>query len=463
MEEYPLELDSRKAGGGSWTESKREDFLTVVRGILQQCRFLVVFIVTTHHEKSSDLDYMFDANILGHPRIKEIKCNPVSNTLMKKALTRIARAEGVNCSASLIQDLVDGSKGDLRGAIHALQFQALGEERMPVMPKGRTRKRKGRGKKAKPTEPKHSDSLVGVRDAKYSVFHSLGKILHAKEGVGPEAVVDRGQFDPVLFTEFLHHNFHSYLPGQDIESISEALDYMGDAELLAQASTAKYGNSSSAVPEMYSASVASRGFLAVKSKRQAELDLLPEDQKPKPDKTHKKNRFGKPQHKLRGFLGPLSGKVSRFRDARCRQLQCLFSSSPPPQFSCSSKPSSSSSSSSSSPSPSSSLEEDIDWDRMPLSAGSSFRGSDTSLHLDVLPFVPYCIATREHRNHLTQAHWNALRGLVVYPGKYDVCDTKRKCSTMPSVLSRGSIFATPVACDNVVTPEQAKWDDIDDS
>lgn len=82
------------------------------------CSFIVVLVVSDHHEGSSDVDKLFDAEILSSPKLARIRstgcyccvfthgllacsCNPVSNTGLKKALDRVVRLACSCCVVSV--------------------------------------------------------------------------------------------------------------------------------------------------------------------------------------------------------------------------------------------------------------------------------------------------------------------------------------------------------------------------
>jgi hypothetical protein len=196
-----------------------------------------------------------------------------------------------------------------------------------------------------------SGSELGVahRDEQFSIFHALGKILYGKASIGPradklalqmamatakrvwqktnaptlrtpETIVDCADMTPTRIVDWLHQNFHGYLPQTDgefddvmmqtqtkatgLEDISNVLDLLGDADLLADASRSQgYGNSTSAVPEQFASSVASRAYLHT---RYAQVRTLAEDAKVALLAIHKASHSN--------LSGPLSTRMRKVKE-----------------------------------------------------------------------------------------------------------------------------------------------------
>lgn len=278
----------------------QEQFREVIRDVLQSSQYLVVFVVSSHHEKNNDLLQIFGEDLMANPKVAHISCNPIAPTGIAKALERVIQGEQLAVSDSIVDQLVQNSNGDVRNAIHSLQFEALG---VPIgKPPSKPRKRKT--KKASPLE--EGRKALGLRDVNYSIFHSLGKILHAKAGVDPEQLVDNSEMNDMSFTEYLHQNYMDYLPMDDLPRIEEMLEIFGDADILAQAANQRFGNSLSSVPESYSSALAVRGYLTLKTGALQDTSA---------------------HWNKKGFLaqrGPLSGKVRRTAENYRAAARTLF-------------------------------------------------------------------------------------------------------------------------------------------
>lgn len=283
-------------------EELHAEFLAIMRTVLQSCRHLVIFILTEHNEKQDDLEKIFSKDIICNPRTAHIRCNPVNMTMLKKASARVIRGEQLKLAPALVKQILDQSCGDVRNVLHALQFYSLHQQKKPEAPKSSAKKKKTQKKKARSKAIEGSatgDGFLTGPDAKYSVFHSLGKILHAKRDTDPETIVERSDFGPSMFTEFLHQNFIEYLPEDDMDSIVEVMEKFSEADVLSRAALARFGNSSSAVPESYCSTFACRGFLGAKSEQ------VMED-----------SNVAWKKRKWQGMSGPLSGKVVRIAQQR---------------------------------------------------------------------------------------------------------------------------------------------------
>src|SRR4051812_15430017 len=60
------------------------------------------------------------------------------------------------------------------------------------------------------------ETSLSFRDEMYSIFHSLGKILHGKatdenEHTSCEHIIDRSGVEPLIFNDFLQQNYIEHL------------------------------------------------------------------------------------------------------------------------------------------------------------------------------------------------------------------------------------------------------------
>ncbi|TFK47071.1 Rad17-domain-containing protein [Heliocybe sulcata] len=106
------------------------------------------------------------------PYVTEIKFNPVSATLMKKALHSLVAKHSRTSShpqpsKELVELVVDSANGDIRSAIMALQFACVRTEGKP--------KKKGRQHASQPLI-----AMVSRREQSLAMFHLLGKVLYNK-------------------------------------------------------------------------------------------------------------------------------------------------------------------------------------------------------------------------------------------------------------------------------------------
>jgi hypothetical protein len=202
--------------------------------------------------------------------------NPVARTFLVKLLARIAKAE---CSGhpppskQALDKIADDSHGDIRTAIHSLQYQTLGSERVS-----------GPGALGIGEDTVLLQGLA--KDETLDLFHALGKILYTKRSiantsetadiresteaaygllnsmpyvkrlplrVNPEQVFESAHTDADTFNLFLGHNAPYFF--SDIDEYGLACSYLSDADLLG--GTWQH----SSVMSTYVASVAIRGLL----------------------------------------------------------------------------------------------------------------------------------------------------------------------------------------------------------
>jgi len=53
------------------------------------------------------------------------------------------------------------------------------------------------------------------------ILNSFTGLMLFTEDVPPEIVVERSGVAPLMFAEFLHHNFMDYLPTQNIDTYAD--------------------------------------------------------------------------------------------------------------------------------------------------------------------------------------------------------------------------------------------------
>jgi hypothetical protein len=146
--------------------------------------------------------------------------NPVAKTGLLSALARVVAGERLRVPKPYLERVAQASQGDVRSAVHMLQFDQLGPPQHPhkanaapdrkaaAAGQKRNKKRKvhagtehgsgsdGEGPEEQWEEPRSrarnavgsEDNLddagaLGGRDPMYGVFRALGKVLHAKEVV----------------------------------------------------------------------------------------------------------------------------------------------------------------------------------------------------------------------------------------------------------------------------------------
>lgn len=125
--------------------------------------------------------------------ISQVSFNPITVNSMKKALSRICKAEQREVSAEQIELIAKASGGDIRNAITSLQYFCLKPHQGPSL---------SSYDGISPCVKEGSDEMVHFfsgpslsfgRDDTISLFHALGKFLHNKRD--PDNPTAAGSFD----------------------------------------------------------------------------------------------------------------------------------------------------------------------------------------------------------------------------------------------------------------------------
>ncbi|KAJ3326676.1 Cell cycle checkpoint protein rad17 [Blyttiomyces sp. JEL0837] len=240
------------------------------------------------------------------PYVAHIMFNPIAPTIMRKALNRVLDLE---CSQSTqyhkpskaqVDAVIESSGGDIRCALNALQFLAIGG--VGGLSAGGGEGGKGKKKKVKKDvggeegndgKERRSDG-IGSREVSLNLFHALGKVLMSKrvqtEGEqdffpgkvddlekiedvdcdyelplhlsdqarlplksNPEAVFEASHVDADTFAAFLSQNYTHYLT--DIEECVVASEMLSTADTLSGVWATRASMSD------YTASIATRGVM----------------------------------------------------------------------------------------------------------------------------------------------------------------------------------------------------------
>ena len=77
-------------------DEEKDAILSIITHALQCSLHPIVFMVTTEHEATASehmLEKTFGQALLQHPKVQVIKCNPISNTELIKAIRRVIESE----------------------------------------------------------------------------------------------------------------------------------------------------------------------------------------------------------------------------------------------------------------------------------------------------------------------------------------------------------------------------------
>jgi len=224
--------------------------------------------------RPNDLERLVDPSVLYSPSARICQIHGVAKPKMKKCLQTIVKAERLKVSDTLFEELHSSSKGDMRHAIMALQFQFASA---------------GGTGKAMHVGGSRGQSSDRARDTKLSTFHALGKLLYAKRkklgSEGDSAVTARATWNSILPShlydnrpslEFVPEDvmnksdiersgavsflsYHSPEYFTDETELSTAFDHFSDAALfLDRTYSASRDRSDSIFPLEYVSSIAGR-------------------------------------------------------------------------------------------------------------------------------------------------------------------------------------------------------------
>ncbi|CAG9809353.1 unnamed protein product [Chironomus riparius] len=205
-------------------KGNEEEFWTILKKYKSIGTNPLVFILTDTNSKSLNIEMnLFPDKIRGQLGIDTINMNPISTTLMKKALKQICAkmkehehvdSKFIEPTQSIIDDIIAQSQGDIRNAIMNLQLVSQqGSIDLSMQTKSRTKK----AGKAKKTPTDKINKGVG-RDEVLGIFHGVGRALHAKKEEdpdtkkiklthNPDSVADCFLSQPGNYIELLHSNY----------------------------------------------------------------------------------------------------------------------------------------------------------------------------------------------------------------------------------------------------------------
>jgi len=254
----------------------RAEFLSVLMSSLHSpssSLHPIVLCVTTEHEAGGGgaehaIERTFGKELLQHPRVALIKCNPINNTELIKALQRVIKGEQLDVPDEVMRDILDSCFGDVRHAISTLQYLCVAQTAAATndidarafdgkskggsasaSSKRKRVKKKGDADSAAADAALLSTASSSHRDDTFSVFHSAGKILYAKstEVREVERIVEAADVTPLVFLEWIHTNYVDHLvpPTLPVPSPSTAIKPAAHAKP-SSASAAAAGSSPTA-------------------------------------------------------------------------------------------------------------------------------------------------------------------------------------------------------------------------
>eukprot|EP00908_Phaeocystis_cordata_P009483 Transcript_20263.p1 GENE.Transcript_20263~~Transcript_20263.p1 ORF type:complete len:641 (+),score=165.34 Transcript_20263:1-1923(+) len=274
--------------GGHHSDEQARQLQVLLRRALLVARFPIVLVLCTGAESSTSLPKQLET-LLGPDAqssfVSSVQVNPVADQFLTKAIKQIAAQERIDLPASALTSLVTKANGDLRGAVHALQYVSTGRTRQAAAPPA-SRSKKVLGKRALSDAASGSGvatkaSEVGgdaERDRFLDLFQTIGSILNrpakrakaaakaaeaqpahweqqqaqeqlppqqppavmgarapAAEGDGydPEQKLQYSSLDDSMAAAFLQQNYLHFFA--DVDEVADAADFLSDAAVLADA------------------------------------------------------------------------------------------------------------------------------------------------------------------------------------------------------------------------------------
>ena len=172
----------------------RERFHALIRALAERTRSPAVFLLSSHRQSGSGgfgdattTSTYFPESLLGHTQLTEQKLLEVNKTSLEKTLRAINLAEttGVNSrskgvSVTTIKAIAASCHGDVRAAVHSLQFESVGS-RAGGAAAGKKVQTKRKAAGSSSAAQSAADGLsLGARDVRLDMFRALGKILYNK-------------------------------------------------------------------------------------------------------------------------------------------------------------------------------------------------------------------------------------------------------------------------------------------
>ena len=162
----------------------------MLRRSLATARFPMALVLCTGADSSTSMQKQLET-LLGPDAqsalLTTVQVNPVADTLLTKAIKHVAAIERVDLPPMALSSLVTQANGDLRSALHALQYASAGRTRHGPPPKGKAlaKKARGGGQEAASSAGSSSSSSSSAstdgateRDRFLDLFHSIGSILN---------------------------------------------------------------------------------------------------------------------------------------------------------------------------------------------------------------------------------------------------------------------------------------------
>lgn len=160
----------------------------LLRRALATARFPIALVLCTGADSSTSTQKQLET-LLGPDAqsalLTTVQVNPVADTLLTKAIKHVAAVERIDLPPAALSSLVTQANGDLRSALHSLQYASAGRTRQGPPPKGKALAKKARSGGQEAAGGAGSSAATDgatdgatERDRFLDLFHSIGSILN---------------------------------------------------------------------------------------------------------------------------------------------------------------------------------------------------------------------------------------------------------------------------------------------
>ncbi|XP_055682627.1 cell cycle checkpoint protein RAD17 [Lutzomyia longipalpis] len=206
----------------------------------------LIFIATETKSKELNISVnLFPDSVRSTYGISSISFNPISATLMKKALLRITNAlkqeEYSKIYKQPAQEVVEGitssAMGDIRNAILNLQFVSQRDATVKINIEATKAPKKSKGKSSKSSSGTTKRLKTVGRDETITLMHAMGRVFNPKyeDGVlthNPEELAEDFSTQPHNFIAFIHANYLQH--GGNVEDCAEIAENLSFSEYLSR-------------------------------------------------------------------------------------------------------------------------------------------------------------------------------------------------------------------------------------
>lgn len=219
-----------------WDEKLKQAFRQIVNPA-SNLQYPVVCIFSDVRDKKIDTNQLaktFSDEVMRSPFTSVINFNPITSAQVKKTVQRLLEKQNASLPSVDLAKIVDQCNGDIRHAINMAQLVLKRRQRQPKKQHTKTLSALSTGTSSQSVGPLDDDEPEESRDAFFSDFHIVGKLLHSKNvdasGVtqDDDRVFDSSAMSLDRVLSLLHTNSPGYFT--EIEELDRAIELMSLTE-----------------------------------------------------------------------------------------------------------------------------------------------------------------------------------------------------------------------------------------